>query len=91
MTICSGLDLVNINYTPMIAADPDTARVGSSKGGPVAVIFLPYSSSLYCHYQYLFGFGGCFALKLEVRGEFFFCLSVLIVSPSVYNSNLHLS
>ncbi|XP_052698208.1 1-phosphatidylinositol 4,5-bisphosphate phosphodiesterase beta-4-like isoform X2 [Crassostrea angulata] len=27
VTICSGLDLVNINYTPMIAADPDTARV----------------------------------------------------------------
>ncbi|XP_048737341.1 1-phosphatidylinositol 4,5-bisphosphate phosphodiesterase beta-4-like isoform X2 [Ostrea edulis] len=27
VTICSGLDLVNVNYTPMIAADPDTARV----------------------------------------------------------------
>lgn len=29
VTICSGLDLVNVNYTPMIAADPDTARVGT--------------------------------------------------------------
>ncbi|KAK3094202.1 hypothetical protein FSP39_025408 [Pinctada imbricata] len=26
VTICSGLDLVNIYYTPMIAGDPDTAR-----------------------------------------------------------------
>lgn len=28
VTICSGLDFVNINYTPMIARDPDTAKVG---------------------------------------------------------------
>ncbi|XP_069116571.1 1-phosphatidylinositol 4,5-bisphosphate phosphodiesterase beta-4-like isoform X2 [Argopecten irradians] len=26
VTICSGLDLVNINYTPMIAANPETAK-----------------------------------------------------------------
>ena len=28
VTICSGLDFVNINYTPMIARDPDCAKVG---------------------------------------------------------------
>jgi phosphatidylinositol phospholipase C beta len=27
VTICSGLDFVNINYTPMIARDPETAKV----------------------------------------------------------------
>lgn len=27
VTICSGLDFVNINYTPMIARDPETALV----------------------------------------------------------------
>ena len=27
VTICSGLDFVNINYTPMIARDPDCAKV----------------------------------------------------------------
>lgn len=31
VTICSGLDLVNITYTPLIAADVDTSRVGISK------------------------------------------------------------
>ena len=27
VTICSGLDFVNINYTPMIARDPECAKV----------------------------------------------------------------
>ena len=27
VTICSGLDFVNINYTPMIARDPEYAKV----------------------------------------------------------------
>lgn len=69
----------------MIAADPDTARVGSSKGGPIAVAFSPYAIFPLLSLPVFV----CFALKLEVRGVFFVCLSVLIVSPSVYNSNLH--
>lgn len=73
----------------MIAADPDTARVGSSKGGPIAVAFSPYAIFPLLSLPVFVWFGGCFALKLEVRGEFLVCLSVLIVSPSVYNSNLH--
>lgn len=70
MTICSGLDLVNINYTPMIAADPDTARVGSSKGGPIAVAFSPYAIFPLLSLPVFVWFGGCFALKLEVRVNF---------------------
>lgn len=27
VTICSGLDLVNITYTPMVSRDPETAKV----------------------------------------------------------------
>ena len=28
VTVCSGLDFVNINYTPLIARDPEIAKVG---------------------------------------------------------------
>jgi len=48
VTICSGLDFVNINYTPMIARDPDTAKVG--------VVIISHKSNLLEHSYFVYNY-----------------------------------